>query len=258
MTWCTRTHTCSPTPPAVGVIEAGRRLVVLADAHLAPRLVEGGAVHPGVQEHRVHRVHRVLGDLQPVAGVVSGVGHALRIDHVEGVVDGKRGPVPGRSQVCEHHAVAHLHRIGGLADLGQERGVRGLRRRLQQRAVHVEAPSVVAAAQAPLLALAVLERGVPVRAVPMEQPVASPEITEEHQVFAEHPHQEGDVRYFGAERHRMPEAPQVFPARRSRSHVSEFGVLRALRGLGVAGVLRRAAHIAHGLEPSLFHLTRIL
>ena len=66
-----------------------------------------------------------------------------------------------------------------------ERAVGGLAGHVQDLAVHVVVPGVVAAAYAPLLDLPELQRRAPVRAVELQEPYLSRAVLEDHQVLAQ-------------------------------------------------------------------------
>jgi hypothetical protein len=73
------------------------------------------------------------------------------------------------AQPREHDAAALDHGVGALPDALAQPAARGLGRRLQALAGHVEQPAVEDAAQVAVLPASVSEVGLPVRAVAVEQ-----------------------------------------------------------------------------------------
>src|SRR5207249_9764104 len=109
-----------------------------------------------------------------------------------------------------------------------ERAVGGLAGRLEDAAVHVEDPAVIAAADAALLEDAVLERGPAVGALQLQQAGAARAVAEDHEVLAHDPDAPRHVSEVAREGHRLPEPSQVLAARRagigarSEEHTSEL------------------------------------
>ena len=170
------------------------------------------AVDAAVQEHAVHRIHRVLALLQPVAGRVDRIRHEVVTGDVEGIENGEGRHVIRRAHIGEDQPLELLHRIGRLADLGADRTRFGFARRLEDRAVDIKMPAVIAAANAALLDAAVLERRAAMCAVPTEQADLAALVAEDHQVFAEDADGNGEVLELRGHRHRMPEAAEIFAA----------------------------------------------
>src|SRR5262249_5591009 len=97
------------------------------------------------------RVHTVVFYLQPIA--VQGVAWA-RTDpvpwHLEHVEDGKFRVLIGRPHVGKDQATILVRRVSAMEDAVLEGALGRLAGGFQDRAVHVEQPAVVAAADAPL------------------------------------------------------------------------------------------------------------
>ena len=191
------------------------------------------AGHPRVQEHAVERVHRVLGHLQPVARVVDRIGHEIDAGQRERVEHRELGGELRRTEVGEDEAGEFPGRVGAVAELARDGAVRRLAGRLQNGAVHVEQPAVVAAADAALGDDSVLQRRPAVAAVLVQEAEPSREIAEQHQLLAQDLDQHRAFPDLLAHRHRHPEAPEVLAARGARAGVGE---LRILAGVGDAVV----------------------
>ena len=118
----------------------------------------------------MHRIHLVLADLEPVARIVNLIGLEIR-DRAPRpeIVFGKGGHFLGRAHIGEDNAGEFMGRIGALEGFVLDPAFRRLTRGFQDRAVAVEQPAVIAAADAPLLDLAEFERGAAVAAMLFEQ-----------------------------------------------------------------------------------------
>ena len=97
------------------------------------------------------RIGLVLVDLEPVAGGVAYSQDARGLGMLEGVEDGEGRAFLRRTHVGEHQAPPHLDGIGALAELVANRAVGGLPGGVEDGAVDVEVPAVVAAADTALL-----------------------------------------------------------------------------------------------------------
>ena len=106
----------------------------------------------------MERVHRVLGHLQPVAGVVDEVGHELDAGERKSVEHRELGHELRGAEVGEDESGELPNGIGAVAELAGDGAFGRLGGRLQDGAVHVEQPAVVAAADAALGDDSVLER----------------------------------------------------------------------------------------------------
>ena len=207
--------------------------------HRAPGGVEVRAGHPGVQEHAVERVHRVLGHLQPVAGVVDEVGHELDAREREGVEHRELGHVLRGAEVGEDESGELPNGIGAVAKLAGDGTLGRLAGRLENGAVHVEQPAVVAAADAALGEDPVLERCPAMAAMLVQEADTSREVAEQHQLLAEHLDEDGALRELLGRRHRHPEAPEVLPAWRARPRVGQLRILAGVRDPVVSVVAKR-------------------
>ena len=201
----------------------------------AADLAEAGgellAADAGVQEAGVDGIEDGVQHLEPVAPERRPVGHHLHVRQLEGVVDGELGHLLRRAEEGEHEPPVLE---GGVRSephpaLQPLLRLRRLARRLQQGAVDVEVPAVVAAADPAPVAGAVLQGGPPVRAAPVHEPDPRLAVAEQHQVLAQDPHRDRQVGDLRRQRHRMPEPPQVLAARSARADADELVV-----GLGVA------------------------
>ena len=116
-----------------------------------------------------------------------------------------------------------------MGEPARDGALRRLPRRLQDRAVHVEQPSVVAAADPALGDDPVLERGPAVAAMPVQQAEPPGEVPEQHEVLAEHGDGGGMLPQLLAHRHRDPEPPEVLAARGAGAGVGQLRVLARVR-----------------------------
>ena len=181
----------------------------------------------------MERVHRVLGHLEPVAGVVDEVRHELDAGQREGVEHRKLGGELRRAEAGEDQSGELPRGVGAVAELAGDGAVLRLPRRLQNGAVHVEQPAVVAAADAALGDDAVLERRPAVTAVLVQEADPSGEVPEQDQLLAEDLDEDRPLPDLLRHRHRQPESPEVLAARGAGPGV---GQLRVLAGLGDAVV----------------------
>ena len=174
-----------------------------------------------MEKRRVHRVDDRIQHLQPVAGETADIGHHRHARDLVGVVDREWRNLRERTHVGEDQALVFAHRIGALAQararLLGALAVRRLARRLEDAAVHVEQPAVVAAADAALLADAVFERGLAVAAIEVKEPVAPGLVAEEDEILAHHPDPLRQIGNLGGDRDGMPEATQILAAGRARA-----------------------------------------
>ena len=181
----------------------------------------------------MERVHRVLGHLQPVAGVVDEVGHELDAGERKSVEHRELGHELRGAEVGEDESGELPNGIGAVAELAGDGAFGRLGGRLQDGAVHVEQPAVVAAADAALGDDSVLERRPAVAAMLVQEANPSREVPEQHQFLAEHLDKDGPLRELPGHRQRHPETTEVLAARGARPRV---GQLRVLAGVGDAVV----------------------
>src|SRR5262249_29721223 len=96
-------------------------------------------------------VHGIFEDLEPIARIEVFAARDESIARAtEAVVERKGWPLLWRTHVREHDAVVLVDRIGAVAEPILERARRWLARSFEDRAVHVEEPAVVAAADSSL------------------------------------------------------------------------------------------------------------
>ena len=195
------------------------------------------------------RVGLVLVDLEPVAGGVAYPQDARGLRMLEGVEDGEGRALLRRTHVGEHQPPPHLDRIGALAEIVTNRAVGGLPGRVEDGAVDVEVPAVVAAADTALLYLAELERRAPVHAAPFQQPDPPASVAERHQVLAEDPDGPRKVIELRFHADGLPEAAQVLPAGRSVAHPAKLFVRMAVAVavVGAVGALEDLGASSHGM-----------
>ena len=126
-----------------------------------------------------------------------------------------------------------------MAELAGDGTVIGLAGRLQDGAVDVEQPPVVAAADAALRHDPVLQRRPAVAAVLVQQAEPSREVPEQNQLLVEHPDEHGPLPDLLGHRHRQPEPPEVLPARGTGPGVGQFRVLPGVGDAVVSVVAQR-------------------
>src|SRR5262249_40638310 len=167
-----------------------------------------------VQERRVDGVHRVVLHLEPVARHRELRGRVeLESRHVERVVHREYGLRIRGPHVREDQPAELERGVGALTESMPQRALRRLARRLENAAVDVEDPAVIAAADAPRLKDAELERRSAVRAVQLQQTDLPGAIAKDHEILAHDPDTPRDVRQVSHERDRLPEPSQIFAAR---------------------------------------------
>ena len=204
--------------------------------HRAPGGVEVRAGHPGVQEHAVKRVHRVLGYLQPVAGVVDEVGHELDAREREGVEHRELGHVLRGAEVGEDESGELPSWIGAVAKLAGDGALGRLGGRLENGAVHVEQPAVVAAADAMLRDDSVLQRRAAVAAMLVQEADSAREIPKQHELLTEDLDENGPLTELLGHRHRGPVAPEILAARGAGPGVGQLRILACVRDAVVSVV----------------------
>ncbi len=126
--------------------------------------------------------------------------------------------------------------VGALAEIRLDAARLGLGGRVEDRAVDVEVPAVIAAADPALRRYAELERSAAVRAMPVEEPEAAGLVAERDEVLAEQPHGDRQVFQLGRQQERMPVAAHVLAARRARPDVREQRVVAGLRPVVITAV----------------------
>ena len=219
--------------PRVGIEKARERAFVpFGNGQLGEggELLELGPGHARVEEDAVERVHRVLGDLQPVAGRVNRVRNELVVGLIDRVQHGEGRPRLRRPEIGEDQAAVLAQRIGAVEDMAGDAAGLGLARRLQDRAVDVVEPAMIAAADAGLADDAELERGAAVAAMRVQEPEAAAAVAKQHQILAENAHAQRQVLDPLGHRHGEPEAPEILAGRRARPDPRPDGVFRFATG----------------------------
>src|SRR6185312_5147744 len=115
--------------------------------------------------------------------------------------------VLGRAEISEDQPIALFDRIPGLAHVVAMLAELGLARLLEAMSLGIEEPAVIAAADAALLDLAVIERGAAMSAARIEQPRPAAAVAEEDQILAEHADLLGPGGRLARESDRMPIPP---------------------------------------------------
>ena len=104
-------------------------------------------------------------------------------------------------------------------------------------ALGVELPAVIAAADAVVLDLAVIERGAAMAAAGMEQAQPAVAVAKQDQILAERAELAGNVGGVGRKADRVPVAPQQFAHRRAAADLGQLGAGGGrLHGIGGAEI----------------------
>ena len=138
------------------------------------------------------RVHAVLFDLHPVAGpnapVVRNESVVRSVKVVgDSIVHGEDGLFIRWPHIGEHEALVLKDGIGSVVEPVFQRAVGRLSRGLQNFAVHIVQPAVVAASYPLLANLAELQRGASVATVKLQQAHIAAMVAEQDQVLSENP-----------------------------------------------------------------------
>jgi hypothetical protein len=207
-------------------------------------------------------VQHVLEMLEPVAGRdgvaaaadagVVGVQEFALVEDFQAFVARQHRFLLGRPHVGEDQAVLFAHRVPGLTHTVAEAATLRFAGLLQAAAFDVEQPAVVAAADAALLDLAVVERGPAMRAARVHQPRPAGLVTEQDQVLAQDPHFARHLRGVRRQPDRVPVAAQQVAHRRGRTDLGQGReVSRSLAAEARANVeLAGGGMIVHGVPPS--------
>ena len=133
---------------------------------------------------------------------------------------------------------ALVHRIGAVAEPVLQRAGRRLAGCLQDCAIHVEQPAVVAAAYPLGADQAELERRAAMWAVPLQQPDRAAAVAKHHQLLAEDFDRQRQVLEVIRVADRLPEPTHVLATGRIRPDMSQFGILLRNVPVMVAAVTR--------------------
>ena len=131
-----------------------------------------------------------------------------------------------------------MHRVGAVTEPVLERAGGRLARCLQDRAVNVEQPAVVAAAYPLGTDETELERGTAVRTVALQQADRAAAVAEHHQLLAEDLQCDRQVLEFVGVADRLPEPPHVLAAGRVRADMGEFRIFPRNLPMMVTAVAR--------------------
>ena len=200
-----------------------------------------------MQHRDVVGIDHILEMLQPVAGNdgrsaaadrgVVGFDEFAVVHVFQALVARQHRLFLGGAHIGEDQPVAFLDRVPGLAHLVPELAAVGFAGLFEATAFGVELPAVIAAADAVLLDLAVIERGAAMAAAGMQQADAVVLVTEQDQVFAEDTDLAGNIGGVGHQADRMPVTPEQFPHRRAAPDLGQLGPGRGrLHGIGRAEV----------------------
>src|SRR5712671_975792 len=140
----------------------------------------------------------------------------------------------GWTHIGEDQPIAFGNRVPGLAHLVPELAAIGFAGLLKATALSIELPAVIAAADAVLLDLAIIERGAAVAAAGVQQADTAMPVAEQDEVFAERANFSGDVGGVGHKTDRVPVTPEQFPHRRAAPDLGQFGP-RGGRLYGIGG-----------------------
>ena len=201
----------------------------------------------------MRRVHAIFFDLQPVAfpqgrrtGNLPVAGKLVSIE------DRKIRLLIRRPHIRKDQAGIFAHRIGAVKQPVFQRAVGRLAGGLDDRAVDVEQPAVIAAADALVADQAKFERGAAVRAMQFKEADGAALVAKRNQVFAENPQPPRQLAEFAGEDDRLPEAPQIFAARGTRPDAGQLLVLRRSLAMviGAVGLIQKRRSLGHYVSPS--------
>ena len=246
--WAARLRPCAPrvvADAAGGDIDhADRGLDELQLRQYAELVGEHRAADDRVQKRCMGRVHRVFHDLQPVARIKIFLARDQPIARPdETVVDRERRPLLGRAHIGEDDAVVFVDRIGAVAQPVLQRAVGRLARGLEDRPVGGEQPAMVAAADPLVVDQAKFQRGAAMRAMQLQQADGAALVAEHDEVLAEDLDPQRQIVQLVGETDRLPEAAQIFAARRAGANMGEFRISRPERR---GGGSRRSASSGRG------------
>jgi hypothetical protein len=209
-----------------------------------------------VQDDDMIGIDDILEMLQPVAGhdlrasaadaAVVGIDEFARVEDFQALVARQHRLLPGWAHISEDQPIKFLHGIPRLAHAVAEQAAFGFAGLLQAATFDVEQPAMIAAADAALLDLAVIERGAAMRAAGLYQSRAAGLVAKQDQVFPEHTDLAWRLRGMRAQSDGMPIAAQQVAHRRARTDLGQrldVGRRRpAKAGANVTGVARRRFH----------------
>ena len=197
---------------------------VIDDDRQLDEMLEAGelrAVDAAVQEDAVERVDRVLALLQPVAGRMDRIGHEIVARHLHAIEDREIRLDLGRAHVSKDQSLELVHRVGALADLMPDVTFR-LAGRLEDGAVSVEVPAVIAADDAVLRDTSELQGSAAMGAMLVQDADLAGKVAEDDEILAEDADGHRVLLALDLLRHGdgVPEAAHVLAARRSRPDMS--------------------------------------
>src|SRR5919108_813049 len=208
----------------------------------------------GVEKLQVGRVHDVLLNLQPVAWIE--VLHQR--DHaapwlVIGVQDGEGRLLFWWPHVDKDHPLVLMSRVGPMTQPVFQRAIGRLPPCVQNPSIDFDEPGVIAAPYPLLLDEAELQRGAAVGTVELQASHLTALVTEHDQVLAENAHAPWQLLQVFGERHWLPEAAQILPARGARAHVGKLLVLLGdvTMVIGSVWLCQKGCPCRHGVSPPL-------
>src|SRR5439155_9971414 len=125
---------------------------------------------------------------------------------------------------------------GSVAEAVLQCAVGRFARSLEDRAVDIEEPAVIAAADALVAYQAELERGAAMRAMQFEETDGAGSVAERDEVLTENAQPPRDLAQFAGEDDRVPKAPQIFAAWRPRPDTGQFLVHRRALAMVIGAV----------------------
>src|SRR5207302_9067007 len=143
----------------------------------------------------------------------------------EAVVYRERRLPVGWPQIGKDDAVVLVGRISPVIEPILEGALRRLAGCLEDRPVRREQPSVIAAAYPFGVDQPELQRRAPMRAVQFEQTHRTALIAEDYEILSQDLDPMRQVPQLVGEADRLPEAAEIFAARRARSDMGEFDIL---------------------------------
>jgi hypothetical protein len=201
-----------------------------------------------MQEGEMRRIHAVVLDLQPVAVPKS---RRARRNLVSGQVIGVEHReirlLVGRTHIREHQSLVLTNRIGAMEKAVLQCAVGRLSRGFEDRAVNVEQPAVIAAADPLFSDQAEFQRGAPMRAVQLQQANRPAAVAKGDEVLAQYTQSPREVIQLAGQNDRLPKTPHIFTAWRARPDAGQLLVFRRPLAvvIGAVGCIEKRHPFGH-------------
>src|SRR5262249_50238849 len=144
---------------------------------------------------------------------------------IEAVIDREGRPTIGRPHIRKDDAAVLMRGVGAVMEPVLESAFIRLPRRFENLPVRRKQPAMVAAAYALGVDQPEFERGPAVWAVQLQQPDGAAPVAERHELLPQDLDAVRQIPQLVGEADRLPEAAQIFAARRARADMGELGIL---------------------------------